>query len=307
MAKSSSKPKKKSEAAVQQLKPALKQSQKTKKSEGKQQAASKPASNQPKKKKPEATNQHTPPASKQQNKPVSKQPTKKAASKEPKKKSSSKKKPGEATKRNDKKAVPAKKKQDEAVSKQETKSEPKQQKKSESKQVWKYSEAKKVLVAGLTNGDIPLDAEEMPAEIVYQQHPEFASFTLKHFTERLKYNRQSIAAKKKRANAEMEAFLHDQAIHPTQPYNQFGRPRWEGSDAERSLRLDMDQGMHLTMKPMQLYYTRPEYHQVFTLEEFRKHIDQERRGRRYIDFLTKKRQQKEDKRAKKSAKLQANK
>ena len=84
-----------------------------------------------------------------------------------------------------------------------------------------------------------------------------------------------------------------------------GEPRWEGSDAERWLRVDMDRGLHLTMQPMQLYYTRLEF-QVFTLEKFRKHINQESRGRRFVAFLDSKRKQKDEKHAKKLAKYKAN-
>ena len=223
-------------------------------------------------------------------------------------KSTSKPKSTKASKSNSTKTSEPKptSKQNESTSKQQNKSDNKKVK-SSNKQEWKYSQAKKLLVAGLSNGDIPLDANEMPAEVVYQQQPDFTDFTFTHFKDRLRYNRSTIAAKKKRANEEMQAFLHDQALYPRQPTNQFGEPRWEGSEAEQFLRLDMDQGIHLTMKPMQLFYSRPEYHEVFTLDVFRKHIDQERHGRRFNDFLITKRKQKDVKHEKKLAKYKANK
>ena len=160
-------------------------------------------------KKKTATKQVKTSASKMKQKSASNKTKQKSASK-PKQKPSSKQETKSASKQ-------------QPTSKQE-KSNNKQETKSSSKAVWKYSKAKKILVECLTNGDIPLDADEMPAEEVYQQHPEFAEFTLKHFTERLRYNRKSIASKKGRANDEMKALAHDQAIHPTRQHNWLGCP-----------------------------------------------------------------------------------
>jgi hypothetical protein len=62
----------------------------------------------------------------------------------------------------------------------------------------------------------------------------------------------------------------------------------EGSEAVRLLRLDMDEGKHHTMRPRDLYQTRPQYYENYPLTVFRGHIDQEERRRKYIVFLKKK-------------------
>jgi hypothetical protein len=67
-----------------------------------------------------------------------------------------------------------------------------------------------------------------------------------------------------------------------------GEPRWEGSEAVRLLRLDMDEGKHHTMRPRDLYQTRPQYYEKYPLTVFRGHIDQEERRRKYFVFLKKK-------------------
>ena len=57
--------------------------------------------------------------------------------------------------------------------------------------------------------------------------------------------------------------------------------RWEGSEAERLLRLDMDEGKHEAMAPRLLYAERREYRE-FPLHVFRGHIHQEKRTRKFL-------------------------
>jgi hypothetical protein len=57
-----------------------------------------------------------------------------------------------------------------------------------------------------------------------------------------------------------------------------GYPRWDGSDAERLLKEDADEGLTNSIKPSDLHETRPEY-QAFPLKTFRDHIHQENRSR----------------------------
>jgi hypothetical protein len=83
-------------------------------------------------------------------------------------------------------------------------------------------------------------------------------------------------------------FLLDRRIHPKNALNHRGEPRWEGSEAVRLLRLDMDEGKHHTMRPRDLYQTRPQYYENYPLTVFRGHIDQEERRRKYFVFLKKK-------------------
>jgi hypothetical protein len=60
-----------------------------------------------------------------------------------------------------------------------------------------------------------------------------------------------------------------------------GYPVWAGSEAARLLKIDVDNGRHLTMKPRELYALddRPEY-RIWPLKVFRKHIHQEVRSRK---------------------------
>ena len=58
-------------------------------------------------------------------------------------------------------------------------------------------------------------------------------------------------------------------------------PEWEGSDAQKLLKKDMEDGRHETMQPMELWETRDTY-LLFPLDVFRDHIYQEIRTNKYL-------------------------
>jgi hypothetical protein len=55
----------------------------------------------------------------------------------------------------------------------------------------------------------------------------------------------------------------------------------------------MDEKKHRTVKPRELYLTRQQYHDNYSLKVFRGHIDQEERRRKYIVYLKKKQAEQE--------------
>lgn len=57
-----------------------------------------------------------------------------------------------------------------------------------------------------------------------------------------------------------------------------GYPRWDGSSAQRLLKLDVTAGAHMIMKPQVLQSTRDEY-KPFPLKVFIDHIYQEKKSR----------------------------
>ena len=67
------------------------------------------------------------------------------------------------------------------------------------------------------------------------------------------------------------------------PYHR-DEPRWEQSEAERLLRVDMNEDKHKTMRPNELYNSRTEYTNNYPLTVFRKHIDQEERRRKMLSY-----------------------
>jgi hypothetical protein len=157
---------------------------------------------------------------------------------------------------------------------------------------WRNSKARYLLEQDLVSGAIPLESSAMKPSDVYMQRHEFSSFEYKHFRDRLRELRKNILAQKDCAISDHEALIHDRQMHPKPVKNHRGEPRWEGSEAERLLRLDMDAGLHNMMKPKDLYVTRVEYSNSYPLFVFRKHIYQEEQRRKFLAHYYAKQQQK---------------
>jgi hypothetical protein len=147
---------------------------------------------------------------------------------------------------------------------------------------WKHSIAKKLLEEDLCAGKIPLESDEMTSKEVYLQRPEFSEFCeYKDFPRHLRELRKQISRKNERASIAAAAVSHDRRIYPKEVASITGKVRWEGSEAERLLRLDMDEGKHEAMAPRLLYAERREYRE-FPLHVFRGHIHQEKRTRKFL-------------------------
>ena len=148
---------------------------------------------------------------------------------------------------------------------------------------WQKSDAKKLLLQDLRSGEIPLDSESMTPRDAFFQRPEFAEFGgYENFPSRLRSARQHIACKNDRAASDCAALAHDRKIYPKPDNNHRGEPRWEGSEAERLLRNDMDEDKHKQMKPELLYNAREEYYKNYPLKVFREHIYQEEKRRKFL-------------------------
>jgi hypothetical protein len=150
---------------------------------------------------------------------------------------------------------------------------------------WASSQAKKLLQEDLLRGNIPLyshGVDGMDPKTVFGQRPEFAEFPYEQFRGRLLALRKQIRDKKERARSDCIAVVHDQLLNPKSTHNQVGMPRWSGSEADRLLRQDLDEGKHTLMSPMMLYESREEYFENYSLNIFRSHLNQECRRRRKI-------------------------
>ena len=116
-----------------------------------------------------------------------------------------------------------------------------------------------------------------PAD-VYAMHEEYKQYNYENFRTNLRNLRQSLHRLQGHADADSAALAHDLQVRPPAANNPRGYPRWDGSEAERLLKIDINGCMHSNMKPHILYQKRKEY-QEFPLEVFRDHIYQEIRSR----------------------------
>lgn len=163
---------------------------------------------------------------------------------------------------------------------------------------WRKSEAKATLMYDLEHDFIPLVAEEMPASEcweIYQHCPEFAGVQFDQFEARLKDHRVAVAKMKDASFYDEEAFIHDRRLYPRKTHNQRGDAVFDKSDAQEKLREDVRNKKHKRMSPTDLYWSRREYYEVFSLDKFRGRIYQEERHQKFIFYLARRRLKKEAK------------
>lgn len=153
---------------------------------------------------------------------------------------------------------------------------------------WQYHPAREFLLEKLRLGDFPADYKRMRPFDVWNKYCDDDVFEGMEydskFTARLLRLRTQFNKGKDRADEDLLAFNLAKANHPPPPGNHRDEPQWNGSEAQRLLRLDMDDKKHFDLKPSDLWESRDEY-QLFYLETFRDHIHQEDQTRKYLHTL----------------------
>lgn len=138
---------------------------------------------------------------------------------------------------------------------------------------WRDSKAKQMLLDDLRNGRVPLqkgdgmtDKEVFASRIdLYNQ---FGGY--KNFPSRLKRAREMITIKKDRSASDAAAFAHDRTLFPEKTVNHSGQPIWRDSCVAKGLLTkDIEDGKHKTLTKKELWLSRNEYFEVYSLEVFR--------------------------------------
>lgn len=162
------------------------------------------------------------------------------------------------------------------------------------KSSWRSSKAKSLLENMLRTDQIP---ETMLPKEVYNLRQEFIDSDpkYKNWSSRLRSLRKTIKMEKDRNSSDELALVNFRMLHPEPTHDHHGRPLWDKSQAKILLRLDMDAGKDLTMTPSELWSSRQEYYDEFTLLVFRKHIYQERRTRKWYESKERAKQSKKGK------------
>jgi hypothetical protein len=164
---------------------------------------------------------------------------------------------------------------------------------------WRSSKAKEQLMADLQSGYVPLDRMEMMPKVVYQLREEYRTVSYETFRNNLNRLRNKYNEEQKFSTADAKGLARDRLLHPTAPCNQRGIPRWEGSDAQKFLKADMDQQWFTTKEERKaLYKSRKEYYKNFPFKIFYKHVDQEERLRKFKAYLKDKSEKEQKKREK---------
>lgn len=161
---------------------------------------------------------------------------------------------------------------------------------------WRTSKAKQLVAQDVIDGLIPMEGE-IDVEAIFNEHYVGHSFFKDFPFDKIRYKdrftsiQKAVKKHKDWAQCDSEKFLQDRALHPPADKNIRGELRWKGSEAQQFLKVDMEQGLHLQMKPRELHKTRDAY-KLFGERVFQQHIDQQKQSVKEFDEVTKQRRYK---------------
>ncbi len=144
---------------------------------------------------------------------------------------------------------------------------------------WRFSDAKQIMAQDMIDSIIPINVKINDTKRLYDElyasNPLFAAFPYdkKLYDTRVERLQKAVLLLKDNAKFDADALAHDRAKYPPQTHNNKGEPLWKGSEAGKCLQNDMDNGLHLQMKPELLRETR-ECYKLFSKGRFSKRIDQ---------------------------------
>lgn len=119
---------------------------------------------------------------------------------------------------------------------------------------WRNSTAKKLLHDDILAGR----TKDKSAKSVFRSRPEFQRYKLSRFITNFKNLEEALNARKKSAEDTKAAYEHDLPILQRQRDQAF---HYDGSDLQKQLRLDVQQGKTDGMKPQKVRGSRPIYRQ----------------------------------------------
>ena len=141
---------------------------------------------------------------------------------------------------------------------------------------WTFSLARELLVKDIKDGAVGIGQLAFHASQVYVRRLEYAEYDYDEFARYYSQLRAKYDQLHYLAHIDSQSLAHDLTLGlrtNNKPYT-----IWQGSDAEKALKEDMEKGLHLAMKPRELIKTRPEYAPWANhLSVFRDHIHQAKR------------------------------
>ena len=121
---------------------------------------------------------------------------------------------------------------------------------------WVTSKAKKLLRKDIIEKRVTIAMDPL---VVHGMRNEFKEYELKNFKTNLKNLHLTIQKEQRRADMDSDAHAYDLSIHPPILQTPSGYPQWQGSEAARLLKLDIEDEKHESMKPSDLHNTKDEY------------------------------------------------
>jgi len=150
---------------------------------------------------------------------------------------------------------------------------------------WQSSDGKKLLDRAIRKGQV---TQNMTKDQIFNlYHPQFEECgktpaeAYRLFDGRLASAFLRATEDRNRAEEDLAALRHDRATHPFPQLDAKGRPQWEGSLAQISMRQDVKNGVLHGMTQSQIRMSRPEY-QIFDAETIGQHKSQEERKQKWF-------------------------
>jgi hypothetical protein len=84
---------------------------------------------------------------------------------------------------------------------------------------------------------------------------------------------------------DIEAFDNYRRNHQPSLFSHHGYPEWQGSEAQKLLKIDLEAKKQDTMSKMDLWDSKPEFYEHFPLKVFRDKINQETRTAKYLHTI----------------------
>jgi len=156
---------------------------------------------------------------------------------------------------------------------------------------WKRSEAKALLTQDIRDGRVPPNAKDkngkstMQLRDIYNMRPQYKEYDYAKFSSRLSALRSQINQRDARAMLDQEAFDNYVQKHPVSFFSHKGCIQWQGSEAQRLAREDMEKGVHKTMSRLDWYGSKPECYESFPLDAFRDKVKQEIRTAKHLHTI----------------------
>jgi hypothetical protein len=146
---------------------------------------------------------------------------------------------------------------------------------------WGTSDAKHLMVQDMFDGLVPVDENikdvKQLFDNMYAHQPEFANFPFdkEHYKARIKHIQTSVKRLQWAAEYDKECLVEARVLYSKKTHGPTRKPLWRDSEAAEKLAEDMANGLHLHMKPRELFETQ-ECYKLFGKRRFSKRIDQKK-------------------------------
>ena len=150
---------------------------------------------------------------------------------------------------------------------------------------WRNSEARKILLADVEEGQLPGKVSVEDAWEFYKHLPAFSEVPINQFKKQLNAHRDQVRTRKERLGDEEAALKQFKKLNPPKTHNNKGEVVFDMTPGKMVLRKDIEEGKHLGMTMSDFYNSRKEY-TCITKRKFKERVHQETRRKKFIHYLT---------------------